>query len=592
MLKVNFTNPAENEYEIEGKLWQYDWNQDIVITGLDLPIVLEVDFSTVEREGSAIPCDGFTTEDSITTARIPNSILADDSFTQDYKLYIFIYVTDENSGKTLHKIKTKVYARPKADGQDIPVDRPPFEQAVEEVKKYSDAAYNSKIEAQLNASLAVSSRRAAEESAYYAQWSEESARASSNNANIYKSQASAAQTKAETAAKTAEVNMENSYTYANNAQKSSESAEQHEIQAGNYANIAKTSETNSAKSEQEAKNYAQNALYSKNDAQQARNEAVEAYEKIKDLSTNKWYWCSEEEVGEDGKPNINEPDLNTLYFVPNKNTSGNNLFDEYAWKGYWEQIGTQVSIDLKQYAKKTDLPKNLSDLTEDATHRVVTDTEKNTWNAKSDFSGSYNDLTDKPDIPDGSQLANLTYDEENKQIISISAETSFATQDELNEVTEDIQKLYQLIPETEPTVGKVLKVLAVNKNGTFVCEWADAPSGGGIIDVQLPSGISIVDENGVGKLPYSTTNSPGITYPWGMNYGLQLYGTSGGMVIAKANKDHIDGRRNDYAPIVSTNLDYSVKAAMCDGKGAAWTPEEQVAAQERIGIKSVEEVLF
>lgn len=33
------------------------------------------------------------------------------------------------------------------------------------------------------------------------------------------------------------------------------------------------------------------------------------------------------------------------------------------------------------------------------TNKWVTTTEKNTWNAKSDFSGSYNDLTDKPTIP-------------------------------------------------------------------------------------------------------------------------------------------------------------------------------------------------
>ena len=29
----------------------------------------------------------------------------------------------------------------------------------------------------------------------------------------------------------------------------------------------------------------------------------------------------------------------------------------------------------------------------------VTEAEKNTWNAKSDFSGDYNDLTNKPTIP-------------------------------------------------------------------------------------------------------------------------------------------------------------------------------------------------
>ena len=41
-------------------------------------------------------------------------------------------------------------------------------------------------------------------------------------------------------------------------------------------------------------------------------------------------------------------------------------------------------------------PTALSQLTDDATHRTVTDTEKTTWNNKSNFSGNYNDLTNKP----------------------------------------------------------------------------------------------------------------------------------------------------------------------------------------------------
>jgi hypothetical protein len=38
-------------------------------------------------------------------------------------------------------------------------------------------------------------------------------------------------------------------------------------------------------------------------------------------------------------------------------------------------------------------------ITEDTTHRFVTDTEKAAWNAKSNFSGNYDDLTGKPTIP-------------------------------------------------------------------------------------------------------------------------------------------------------------------------------------------------
>ena len=45
------------------------------------------------------------------------------------------------------------------------------------------------------------------------------------------------------------------------------------------------------------------------------------------------------------------------------------------------------------------MPDDLADLNDDATHRLVTDTQISTWNNKSDFSGSYNDLSNKPTIP-------------------------------------------------------------------------------------------------------------------------------------------------------------------------------------------------
>lgn len=49
----------------------------------------------------------------------------------------------------------------------------------------------------------------------------------------------------------------------------------------------------------------------------------------------------------------------------------------------------------------------LANMTGDATHRTITDEERTAWNAKSDFSGSYNDLTNKPTIPtNNSQLTN------------------------------------------------------------------------------------------------------------------------------------------------------------------------------------------
>lgn len=57
------------------------------------------------------------------------------------------------------------------------------------------------------------------------------------------------------------------------------------------------------------------------------------------------------------------------------------------------------SGDYDDLSGKPTIPTRLSQLSEDATHRVVTDAEKFTWNSKSDFDGNYNNLTNKPSIP-------------------------------------------------------------------------------------------------------------------------------------------------------------------------------------------------
>ena len=70
---------------------------------------------------------------------------------------------------------------------------------------------------------------------------------------------------------------------------------------------------------------------------------------------------------------------------------------------------TLSAADVKALPDTTTIPTTLASLTEDTTHRVVTDAEKTTWNAKSNFSGSYNDLTNKPTIPSIDGLATTTY---------------------------------------------------------------------------------------------------------------------------------------------------------------------------------------
>ena len=60
---------------------------------------------------------------------------------------------------------------------------------------------------------------------------------------------------------------------------------------------------------------------------------------------------------------------------------------------------TYTSSEVSALPDTTHIPSTLAEMTDDPEHRTVTDAEKKAWNGKSDFSGSYNDLTDKPTVP-------------------------------------------------------------------------------------------------------------------------------------------------------------------------------------------------
>jgi hypothetical protein len=62
-------------------------------------------------------------------------------------------------------------------------------------------------------------------------------------------------------------------------------------------------------------------------------------------------------------------------------------------------LSAAQGVELKKLIDAIEIPAALSDLSEDNTHRLVTDEEKTAWNNKSDFSGKYDDLENKPTIP-------------------------------------------------------------------------------------------------------------------------------------------------------------------------------------------------
>lgn len=167
--------------------------------------------------------------------------------------------------------------------------------------------------------------------------------------------------------------------------------------------------------------------------------------------------------------------------------------------------------------------------------------------------------------------------------------------EKVSEVEEKVTELKSEIatkitaPEN-PEVGKVFKIKSVNDDGTFIGEWADCTN----LDVRI-NGESIV-QNGVAEIPIANRDNVfGVvkTVPyefWGTGVGASS--NDGQLRLYPASNGSIDARQKiNVSPISVNNLDYAVKAAMCDGKGAAWTAEEQAAARERMGIDEWEDVL-
>lgn len=94
-------------------LIQYNYGQILRIHGLDLPPAVEIQFSYREKGGTTENRIG-TTKDGITEVQIPDKMLKNNGTTQDYAIWVFVYVTDADatSGNTIYRIKLYVDSRP------------------------------------------------------------------------------------------------------------------------------------------------------------------------------------------------------------------------------------------------------------------------------------------------------------------------------------------------------------------------------------------------------------------------------------------------------------------------------------------------
>lgn len=99
-------------------------------------------------------------------------------------------------------------------------------------------------------------------------------------------------------------------------------------------------------------------------------------------------------------------------------------------------------------------------------------------------------------------------------------------------------------------------------------------------DVQM-AGTSVL-ENGVANVPIAQGDAPGVVSVL-TPQDSGIWNDNGSLRVSYATDAEISSRTGTRKAIVCANMDYAVKAAMCDGKGAAYTDAERLAALLRLG---------
>ena len=155
-----------------------------------------------------------------------------------------------------------------------------------------------------------------------------------------------------------------------------------------------------------------------------------------------------------------------------------------------------------------------------------------------------------------------------------------ADSNEVGQIKEDLSAKLDK-PSTAPAVGKILKVTAVNEDGTFTCEWAD-DNGGAVDDVQV-NGTSVVAD-GVAKIPLAKLGSTGVVK---FDEFMPFIFNADALRLANADEKELTNPRYGYSTnraITASNYRLAVKLAMCDGKGEPWTDEEKTSAYHKLTV--------
>lgn len=156
-------------------VWQYDYGQVLRITGPELPPAVEVQFSLDEKSGETLSRVG-TTVDGVTEVKIPDELLKH-SATSNYRIYAYIYLTDETSGNTKYEIiiPVRVRSKPTSPAEDPETDPDLFRETVVAVNASAERAKMAEQNAKESATEAGKYAASASESAVTAEKTKEDA---------------------------------------------------------------------------------------------------------------------------------------------------------------------------------------------------------------------------------------------------------------------------------------------------------------------------------------------------------------------------------------------------------------------------------
>lgn len=154
-------------------VWQYDYGKVLRITGPELPPAVEVQFSLAEKSGETLSRVGV---DGVTEVKIPDELLTH-SATSNYRIYAYIYLTDETSGNTKYEITipVRVRSKPTSPAEDPETDPDLFRETVVAVNASAERAKMAEQNAKESATEAGKYAASASESAVTAEKTKEDA---------------------------------------------------------------------------------------------------------------------------------------------------------------------------------------------------------------------------------------------------------------------------------------------------------------------------------------------------------------------------------------------------------------------------------